>query len=109
MTRNIHMMRIGSSLWASPTDNESWLFPSPTVETASESSVLVWRIAARGSSMRKAARSRRDPDMADHYDFSTAERGKYAKRFAGGVKVTVLRSSRPIRIKCETLNRTEKS
>lgn len=32
----------------------------------------------------------RDPDMADHYDFSGAERGKYAKRYAEGTNVVVL-------------------
>jgi hypothetical protein len=59
--------------------------------------------------MRKAAKNRRDPDIADHYDFSNAERGRYAKRYAEGIKVVVLKSSRPVRIKCETLNKTEKS
>jgi hypothetical protein len=47
--------------------------------------------------------------MADHYDFSNAERGKYARRYAEGVKVVVLKSSRPIRVKCDTLNKTERS
>ena len=32
----------------------------------------------------------RDPDMADHYDFSGAERGKYAKHYAEGTNVVVL-------------------
>jgi hypothetical protein len=59
--------------------------------------------------MKKATKKRRDPDMADHYDFSGAERGKYAKRYAEGTKVVVLKSSRPVRIQCDTLNKTEKS
>ena len=59
--------------------------------------------------MRKAAKKRRDPDLADHYDFGNAERGKYAKRYAEGVKIVVLKSSRPVRVKCDRLNKTEKS
>ena len=59
--------------------------------------------------MRKAASKRRDPDMADHYDFSKAERGKYAKRYAEGIRIVVLKSSRPVRIQCDALNKTGKS
>ena len=36
--------------------------------------------------MKKAAKSKRDPDMLPEYDFSKGERGKYAKRFAEGTK-----------------------
>jgi hypothetical protein len=59
--------------------------------------------------MKKAANRRRDPDMADHYDFSNAERGKYARRFAEGITIVVHKPTRPVRIKCDTLNKTEKS
>ena len=36
--------------------------------------------------MKKATKRRRDPDMADHYDFSRAERGKYAPRYAEDIR-----------------------
>jgi hypothetical protein len=74
-----------------------------------ESSARGWRTAARGRSMKKAANRRRDPDIADHYDFSNAERGKYARRFAEGITIVVHKPSQPVRIKCDTLNKTEKS
>ena len=40
--------------------------------------------------MKKAARSKPDPDMLDEYDFSSGVRGKYAKRYAEGTNVVVL-------------------
>ncbi len=40
--------------------------------------------------MKKAAKSKRDPDMLDEYDFSLGVRGKYAKRYAEGTNVVVL-------------------
>ena len=40
--------------------------------------------------MKKAAKTRRDPDMLDEYDFSRGVRGKYAKRYAAGSNVVVL-------------------
>ena len=40
--------------------------------------------------MKKAKRSKRDPDMLDEYDFSSGVRGKYAKRYAEGTNVVVL-------------------
>ena len=40
--------------------------------------------------MKKAVKTRRDPDMLDEYDFSKGMRGKYAKRFAVGSNVVVL-------------------
>jgi hypothetical protein len=40
--------------------------------------------------MKKAAKSRRNPDMLDEYDFSSGVRGKYAKRYAEGTNVVVL-------------------
>lgn len=40
--------------------------------------------------MKKAVKTRRDPDMLDEYDFSKGVRGKYAKRYAGGTNVVVL-------------------
>ena len=40
--------------------------------------------------MKKAAKSKRDPDMLDEYDFSSGVRGKYAKRYAEGTNVVVL-------------------
>jgi len=45
--------------------------------------------------MGKAAKKPRDPDLSDHYDFSGAVRGKYAKRYTQGTSVTVLRSGKP--------------
>ena len=40
--------------------------------------------------MKKAVKTRRDPDMLDQYDFSKGVRGKYAKRFAQGTNVVIL-------------------
>jgi hypothetical protein len=40
--------------------------------------------------MKKAAKTRRDPDMLDEYDFSKGVRGKYAKRYAEGTNVVIL-------------------
>jgi hypothetical protein len=40
--------------------------------------------------MKKAAKTKRDPDMLDEYDFSSGVRGKYAKRYAEGTNVVVL-------------------
>jgi hypothetical protein len=40
--------------------------------------------------MKKAARTKRDPEMPDEYDFSSGVRGKYAKRYAEGTNVVVL-------------------
>jgi hypothetical protein len=40
--------------------------------------------------MKKATRSKRDPDMLAEYDFSSGVRGKYAKRYAEGTNVVVL-------------------
>ncbi len=38
----------------------------------------------------KKAKTGRDPDMLDEYDFSNGVRGKYAQRFAAGSNVVVL-------------------
>ena len=40
--------------------------------------------------MKKAAKSFRDTDMLDEYDFSKGVRGKYAKRYAAGSNVVIL-------------------
>ena len=40
--------------------------------------------------MKKAPRSKGDPDMLDEYDFSKGVRGKYAQRYAAGTNVVVL-------------------
>ena len=40
--------------------------------------------------MKKAIKTRRDPDMLDEYDFSKGVRGKYAKRYAQGTNVVIL-------------------
>ncbi len=40
--------------------------------------------------MKKAVKTRRDPDMLDQYDFSKGVRGKYAKRYAQGTNVVIL-------------------
>jgi hypothetical protein len=40
--------------------------------------------------MKKAIRTRHDPDMLDEYDFSKGVRGKYAKRYAEGTNIVVL-------------------
>ncbi len=40
--------------------------------------------------MKKAVRTRRDPDLLDEYDFSKGVRGKYAKRYAEGTNIVVL-------------------
>jgi hypothetical protein len=40
--------------------------------------------------MKKAARTKPDPDMLEEYDFSKGVRGKYAKRYAQGTNVVLL-------------------
>ena len=40
--------------------------------------------------MKKATKTRRDPDMLDEYDFSNGIRGKYVKRLAAGSNIVVL-------------------
>ena len=40
--------------------------------------------------MKKAIRTRHDPDMLEEYDFSKGVRGKYAKRYAEGTNIVVL-------------------
>ena len=40
--------------------------------------------------MKKAPKSRRDPDMLQEYDFSKGVRGKYVKRLAAGTNIVVL-------------------
>ncbi len=42
--------------------------------------------------MKKAvtARTKRDPNMLDEYDFSKGVRGKYARRYADGTNIVVL-------------------
>jgi hypothetical protein len=40
--------------------------------------------------MKKAIRTRHNPDMLDEYDFSKGVRGKYAKRYAEGTNIVVL-------------------
>jgi hypothetical protein len=68
----------------------SWSCVRPTGVTKFASSARGWRRAARGRTMKKAAKSKRDPDMLDEYDFSAGVRGKYAKRYAEGTNVVVL-------------------
>src|SRR5262249_296356 len=45
------------------------------------------RPAARGRTMRKATKSKRDSEMLAEYDFSSGVRGKYTKRYAEGTNV----------------------
>jgi hypothetical protein len=40
--------------------------------------------------MKKVPRGKRDPDLLDEYNFSSAVRGKYAERYAKGTNVVVL-------------------
>jgi len=40
--------------------------------------------------MKKPAKTDRDSDMLDEYDFAKGQRGKYADRFAEGSNVVVL-------------------
>jgi len=40
--------------------------------------------------MKTAAKTRRDPDMLDEYDFSNGVRGKYVKRLTAGSNIVVL-------------------
>lgn len=40
--------------------------------------------------MKKGPKKKADPDLLDEYDFSQAERGKYARRYAEGTNVVVL-------------------
>jgi len=40
--------------------------------------------------MKKATKTRRDPDMLDEYDFSNGVRGKYVKRLAAGSNIVIL-------------------
>ena len=38
----------------------------------------------------KKAKSKRDPDLLNEYDFSKGVRGKYAKRYAEGTNIVIL-------------------
>jgi len=40
--------------------------------------------------MKKAPKTKRDPEMLDEYDFSKGVRGKYAQRYAEGSNIVVL-------------------
>ena len=40
--------------------------------------------------MKKAAKTKRDPDMLAEYDFSQGVRGKYAQRYSEGTNIVVL-------------------
>jgi hypothetical protein len=40
--------------------------------------------------MKKAAKTKRNTEMLEEYNFSKAARGKYAKRYAEGTNVVVL-------------------
>ena len=40
--------------------------------------------------MKKAAKTKRNSEMLEEYDFSKGVRGKYAKRYAEGTNVVVL-------------------
>lgn len=40
--------------------------------------------------MKSTTRTKRNPEMRDHYDFSGGERGKYAQRYAEGTNVVLL-------------------
>jgi hypothetical protein len=40
--------------------------------------------------MKKAPKSKRDPDLLAEYDFSLGVRGKYTKRYAEGTNVVML-------------------
>jgi len=40
--------------------------------------------------MKKAAKTKRAPDMLPEYDFSRGVRGRYAKRYAEGTNVVLL-------------------
>lgn len=40
---------------------------------------------------KKSPKSTPEPDMLPEYDFSNGERGRYAKHFAKGVTITVLK------------------
>jgi hypothetical protein len=44
----------------------------------------------RRKNMKKAPKSRRDPNMLEEYDFSKGVRGKYVKRLAAGSNIVVL-------------------
>jgi hypothetical protein len=44
----------------------------------------------KGEAMKKGAKTQRDPDMLDEYDFSKGVRGKYVKRLAAGSNIVVL-------------------
>jgi hypothetical protein len=46
--------------------------------------------AVKGTTMKKAPKTKREPDMLDEYDFSQGVRGKYAKRYADGTNIIVL-------------------
>ena len=40
--------------------------------------------------MKKAAKTKRDPDMLAEYDFSQGVRGKYAQRYSEGTNLVAL-------------------
>ena len=62
----------------------------PIGMTRFRSSVPAPRAGARERTMKKAAKTRRRPEMLDEYDFSKGVRGKYAARYAEGTNVVVL-------------------
>jgi hypothetical protein len=52
--------------------------------------VRAFRPRQKRKIMKKAAKTRRDRDILDEYDFSKGIRGKYAERYAQGTNIAVL-------------------
>jgi hypothetical protein len=52
--------------------------------------IINGRAGVNASSMKKASNKSARKTMRDEYDFSRAERGKYARRYADGTNVVVL-------------------
>jgi hypothetical protein len=89
-TRCILNMKNALSSLVRPINGVFWSLFTPTGVTRFESLVPASPLRMKGKSMKKADKTRRDPDMLDEYDFSKGIRGKYVKRLAAGSNVVVL-------------------
>lgn len=48
-------------------------------------------VVEKGGKMKKPAKPEKKPDMRPEYDFSQGKRGQYARRFAQGTNLVLLR------------------
>jgi len=50
-----------------------------------------WPAEEKGRNMKKPSKPKKKPDMRPEYDFSQGKRGQFAKRFAKGTNLVLLR------------------